>query len=109
MTMKNFRQPGKTVTCTAPSGGVLSSQALAIGDLFGISAVTAAEGEPFELGIEGVYELPKAAGAIAEGVKVYWSSANGNVTTTASGNKLIGHAIGARADADTTANVRLSN
>ena len=107
--MKNYRQTGNMISCTAPVGGVVSGNAYTIGDLFGVSAVTAAEGEPFELAVAEVFELPKAAGAIAHGVKVYWNSANSNVTTTASGNKLIGHAVTVRADADTTVDVRISN
>lgn len=97
------------VPCTAPSGGVVSSGGYKIGDLFGVAAVTAAEGEAFELAVAGVYTLPKAAGVIAEGVKVYWSAANSNVTTTASGNTLIGHSVGAWADGATSIDVRLSN
>jgi predicted RecA/RadA family phage recombinase len=97
------------VPCTAPAGGVLSGGGYKIGDLFGVSAVTAAAGAPFELAVAGVYTLPKAAGAIGEGAKVYWSAANANVTTTASGNTLIGHAVGAYAESDTAADIRLSN
>jgi len=107
--MRNFRQEGNVVTCTAPSGGVVSGGGYKIGDIFGVAAVTAAEGEGFELAVAGVYTLPKAAGVIAEGVKVYWSAANSNVTTTASGNTLIGHAVGAWADGATALDVRLSN
>lgn len=107
--MRNFRHEGNVVPCSAPSGGVLSGGGYKIGDLFGVAAVTAPEGDPFELAVSGVYTLPKAAGAIAQGVKVYWSAANSNVTTTASGNTLIGHAVGAYADAATEADIRLSN
>ena len=107
--MKNFRHEGRMVPCTAPAGGVISGNGYKVGDLFGVAAATADEAGPFELAVEGVYRLPKAAGVIAEGVKVYWSAANSNVTTTASGNTLIGHAVGASADGATEVDVRLSN
>lgn len=107
--MKNFRHEGRLVPCVAPAGGVVSSGGYKIGDLFGVAATTAAEGVPFELAVEGVYTLPKAAGAIGQGVKVYWSSADGNVTTTAGGNTLIGHAVGNHADGAAALDVRVSN
>ena len=96
------------LTAKAPAGGVVSGKGVKIGDMFGIPAITAAEGDDFEMAVEGVFELPKAAVAIGEKVKVYWLTANGHVTTVASGNTLIGHATDARADADTTVRVRLS-
>ena len=97
------------VPCTAPAGGVVSGGGYAVGDLFGVAATTAAEGEAFELAVEHVFTLPKAAVAIAEGVKLYWASATSEVTTTVTGNKLIGHSVGARAAGDATVDVRLSN
>jgi len=97
------------VPCTAPAGGVVSGVGIKVGDLFGVPATSAAEGEPFELAVAGVYTLPKAAVAIAEGVKVYWHAGNGNVTTTASGNTFIGHAVGAWAEGAAEIDVRLSN
>ncbi len=107
--MKNFRQIGKTISCTAPSGGVVSGGGYKIGDIFGVAKASAAEGDPFELTVEGVFTLPKASsGAINEGVKVYWHASNFNVTTTASGNTLIGHCVGGAADGATECDVRLS-
>lgn len=44
---------------------------------------------------------PKAAGAIALGAAVYWDATAGNVTTTATNNTLLGHAIQAMAAGDT--------
>ncbi|WP_414833603.1 DUF2190 family protein [Afifella sp. YEN Y35] len=107
--MKNFRHEGNMVPCTAPEGGVVSGVGVKIGDLFGVPATSAAEGEPFELAVAGVFTLPKAAVAVAECVKVYWASGAGNVTTTASGNTLIGHSVGAYADTVTEMDVRLGN
>ena len=36
---KNFIQPGRVVTLVAPTGGVLSGQAVQVGALFGIAAI----------------------------------------------------------------------
>jgi predicted RecA/RadA family phage recombinase len=109
MAMKNFVQEGRMLTATAPSGGVTSGQGVIIGAMFGVAAGDAAQGKDFEMAVEGVYTLPKAAGAIGEKVKVYWITADKKVTATASGNTLIGHAAKAAADADATVEVRISN
>lgn len=40
-------------------------------------------GAPFEAAVVGVFELPKTAGAIGAGAKVYWKADTANMTTTA--------------------------
>lgn len=107
--MKNFRHEGRMISCTAPAGGVISGNGYKIGDLFGVAAVTAIEDDSFELAVEGVYRLPKAAEIIAEGAKVYWDTEASNVTTTDTDNTLIGHAVGAWAEGASEVDVRLSN
>jgi predicted RecA/RadA family phage recombinase len=54
----------------------------------------------------GVFAIPKVAGAITQGQKVYATPA-GSITTTATGNIFAGHAWKAAASADATVNVRL--
>lgn len=105
--MKNFVQPGDSLTFTS-GAAVSSGQGVVMGALFGVAASAAEAGDPFEAAVVGVFELPKAAGAIAAGMRVYWSAGAGNVTTTASGNTLIGAATEAAADTATTVRVRLN-
>ena len=107
--MKNFVQPGNTLDLTAPSGGVDAGNGYLIGALFGVAAVTAAEGESFAFDVVGVFTLPKASGAaLAEGAKAYWDSTAKNVTGTASGNTLIGHVTAAAKTGDAQVSVRLA-
>ncbi len=106
--MKNFIHEGRTLSFTAPEGGVDSGVPAKVGDIIGIPAITAPAGAPFELYVEGVYELPKGAIAITEGKKVYWDATAQAVTTTATGNTLIGHAAQAAAEAGVSVRVRLS-
>ena len=47
--MKNFVQPGNTVTLIAPSGGVKSGDPLLVGSLFGVCATDALEGAEVEV------------------------------------------------------------
>lgn len=64
--MKNFIQPGEVVTVTSP-GIVASGGGVLIGAMFGVATHAAGTGDPLELALTGVYELPKAAGAITAG------------------------------------------
>ncbi|APZ52174.1 DUF2190 family protein [Salipiger abyssi] len=105
--MKNYIQAGNVITFTA-AATTAAGQGVLQGALFGVAATDAASGEEFEAAVTGVFELPKAAGALTKGQKVYWSSANANVTATATGNTLIGAVIEAAADAASLAKVRLN-
>ena len=105
--MKNFIQPGNVVTLPAPVGGALSGQAVQIGSLFGVAAYTALQGADLEVEVVGVFELPKAAGALAAGQKAYWDATNKVVTGTATGNVAIGAVVLAVASAALTVRVRL--
>jgi predicted RecA/RadA family phage recombinase len=106
--MKNFIQPGRSLTVTAPAD-VNSGDLVVVGTLFGVAYTDADSGDPVEIGTEGVFELSKtSAQAWTQGVKVYWDSENGVLTTTASTNTLIGHAVAAAANPSATGLVRLS-
>ena len=105
--MKNYVQPGDTVTVVAPVA-VSSGDGLLMGALFGVATGAAAINENVEMLTEGVVDLPKAAVSITQGAKVYWDNTAKNVTTTAAGNTLIGCAIVAAAVGDAIVRVRLN-
>ncbi len=93
--MKNFIQPGDTLTMTAPVDGVVGGALVVLGSLFGVAAQSAAAGVDFDLVVEGVFSLPKKTGETpAVGAKVYWETATSSVTTTATSNTLIGVHVG---------------
>ncbi len=106
--MKNFIQKGDTLTMAAPTGGVASGDGVLVGSLFGIAAGDAAENDNVEVQTTGVFDLPKATGAVTQGAKVYWDNTNKNVTTTATANTLIGAATVAALSGDATARVKLN-
>jgi predicted RecA/RadA family phage recombinase len=106
--MKNFVQPGHTVTLTAPTGGVKSGDFIVISSLCGVCAFDAAEGENVEVAVTGVYSLPKAAEQIGQGTAAYWDGTAKNVTVTSTDNKLIGAAIATAASGDALVNIRLN-
>lgn len=106
--MKNMIQKGDVVTITATAAGT-SGAGLLIGKLFGVLTADVAIGEEVELALVGVFTLPKTeAQAWTFGAAVYWDATNGVVTTTASSNTKIGHALAEAANPSTTGVVRLS-
>lgn len=94
--MQNYKQPGKTLTFTAPTGGVVSGTPYLMGALLAVACHDAAEATAFEGQVEGVFTLPKAASqAWAVGQKIYWDDAavgaGGQVCTSdATKGQLIG-------------------
>ena len=72
--MKNYVQPSKTITLTAPYA-VTSGDGLLVGSIFGVAAGTAALGEAVEATLVGVYDLKKVASqAWAPGDRIYWDN-----------------------------------
>jgi predicted RecA/RadA family phage recombinase len=106
--MKTFAQPGLSVSLPMPYDRT-SGQGVLVGALFGVVAVDALSGASAEVAVNGVFDITKEAPlVIAVGARVFWENTNKRVTTTATGNVAIGHAVVAAASADTTARVRLS-
>lgn len=110
---KNFIQPGNTITLT--NEDVTDAVALASGDgylsgsIFGVAQTDVAVGDAGEFDLVGVWELAKvSAEAWTVGEKIYWVAADGNATTTAGANKLIGVAVEAADNPSATGKVRLS-
>lgn len=108
--MKNYIQPGNTITLTAPYA-VTSGAGLLVGSVFGIASGTAANGESIEASLTGVFDIAKVGSqAWAQGDKIYWDNTARNATKTATGNTAIAVAIEAVAGgaADTIGRVRLN-
>ena len=108
--MKNYVQPGNTITLTAPYA-VASGDGLLVGSIFGVASGTSALGEPVETALTGVFDLTKIGSqAWTAGVKIYWDDTNKRTTNVATSNTLIGVAIEAVAGGagDTIGRVRLN-
>lgn len=88
--MKNFRQSGLVLSVLAAAAAVASGQVVTVGAHIGIAATPASTGEPFELNLEGVYEVPKTAGdAWTQGQLLMWDASAGAfaaVATAATGD-----------------------
>ena len=105
--MKNFIQPGNTITVVSPAI-ISSGDGVLIQNLFGVAAYDAIKKDPLELLLEGVFFLPKAGIPIAQGARVYWDNNLAHVTTVAQGNTLIGVATADTLLAETSVEVRLN-
>ena len=105
--MKTFIQAGAVVTAAAPRD-VSAGDGVLVGAVFGVATADAASGDPVEIARGGVYEMDKtSAQAWTAGAKVYWDNTNFEVTTSASGNTLIGAALIAAANPSATGTVLL--
>ncbi len=105
--MKNFIQEGDVLDITL-SADVASGGVVVAGDLVGVAVTDGKNGETIAVSFDGVYELPKATGAISVGAKLYWVVADGNISTTASGNKFLGYAAAAAVSGAATVRAKLS-
>lgn len=108
--MKNYVQPGNSITIPAPAGGAVSGKPIAVGSLRGFASTTAAAGEPVAVSRTGVFEYAKATGAAwAVGDTVYYSVANDYFTKTATDNILFGFAASAAIAGATTGEICLGD
>lgn len=108
--MKNYVQPGNTLSLTAPYA-VTSGDGLLVGSVFGIASADAALNDPVEAALTGVFDLTKVGSqAWTAGAKVYWDDTNKRTTSVATSNTLIGVATEAVAGGagDTIGRVRLN-
>lgn len=104
----NYVQEGRALNYTPSGADVASGDLVILGTIAGVAKTDIADGKTGAVHICGVFSLAKASGAVTQGAKLYWSSANSNVTTTASGNTLIGVAAAAAASGDASIPVLLN-
>lgn len=107
--MKNFKQIPlmiHTVTANTVKGGDL----VVLGDLAGVAVADGNGTDLAAVQLQGVFELPKGATfTFTQGAKCYWDATNKVVTSTASGNKLIGFCWKDAVAADAIVEVGLNN
>lgn len=90
--MKTYIAPGKSITATAPSGGITAGVGLLVGArLFGVAQHDAAQGAAVELLREGIVTMAKTSAlAITRGDLLYWDATNKVVNKTTSGQIAVG-------------------
>ena len=106
--MQNYIQNGDVITVPAPAGGIASGEGMIVGNIFGVTAYAAAEGEPVELATTGVYQLPKATAAVLTvGARVAWDNTAKNINVPGAGRFPVGVATEAAGNGITSVAVRL--
>lgn len=105
--MKTFVQHGNVLSLVAPYA-VVSGAPFKAASLVAVAVTTVAAGVAVEGMMRGVFQLPKvAAQAWVVGDKIYWDDTAKLMTTTASGNTLVGAATLAAANPSNTGTVYL--
>jgi predicted RecA/RadA family phage recombinase len=105
--MKNYIQPGVNLTLPAPYN-LISGDPAKVGEIFGVASQDAPIGNNVDLVTEGVFTLTKvAANAFTIGAKAYWDDTARLITSTASGNMLVGVAVEAAIAGNATVAVKL--
>lgn len=102
---QNYIESGEVLDWTA-TAATTSGQVVVIGAMVGVAMGDAAIGEVVAVRLKGVYEVPKATGAITLGAKVYWNGTS--ATATATDNTFMGYAWTAQISADTVVRVVLA-
>lgn len=99
-----YWQKGETLDYTATTA-VRNGDVVSLNTRIGVAGNDIAKGETGVVHVEGVFELPKAAGAVTLGAAVYWDADVKNITTT---EKIpAGYAVASAADGDATVLVKL--
>jgi len=107
--MKNFVQPGLTITVTAPYA-VTPGAGVLVGAIFGVASGTYANGATdCEIDLSGVFDINALSTDTATvGALLYWDNTNRRITTTVGSNTKVGVAVAPKASGATTARVRLN-
>ena len=112
MAQAQFIQEGNAIDYT-PGADVSAGYVVVLSDLVGITKRDIKANALGALAVVGVFDIAKEGGVgvtFSIGDKVYWDDGNDFAVATdgAGANKLLGKAVLAAADADTTVRVRLS-
>lgn len=108
---KNFKQHGEVMPLVVSGAALASGQVVVTGSLVGVSIGAYEIGDTAQVALEGVFDIPKATGAIAHGAPVYFdadgdpiggTAGTGAATATAAANRLVGYAFEAATSGDAT-------
>ncbi len=106
--MKNFVQNGGVLTLAAPYD-VAAGAAFKVGSIIAVATSAALNTATVEGSVAGVFDLAKVSTEVwTVGLKVSWDDTAKLVTSTASGNTLVGVAVAAAANPSATGRVRLN-
>lgn len=102
-----YVQPGNAIDYT-PTADVAAGDVVVLGTIVGVASYDIAANTLGALNVTGVFDMPKASGAITAGAAVYWDASNKNITTTANSNTKAGVAVAGAATGDVVARVLIN-
>lgn len=108
----NYVQDGAHVEFLAPSGGVNANDVVVLSKMFGVALLDAVSGATSQLGIGGIWDIPKtnaASMSMAVGDYVYWDASGAKATTSATSNTKIGVAVAAVSNTAATVRCRFND
>ena len=107
---KNYVQEGKIMDFVNGTGSdITSGDGVVASTQFGVAITDIKDTATGSVAIVGVYKLAKiTTQAFTQGAKLYWDETNKQLTTTATGNKVAGHAFDPAATTDTEATINLN-
>lgn len=106
--MNNKHSNGQNLTLVAPYN-VSSGAGLLVGSIFAVAIAAALTGESVAAERTGAFSLAALSTDTASiGDAAYWDDTNKRITTTSTGNTLVGHFYVAKLNAETTATVLLT-
>jgi predicted RecA/RadA family phage recombinase len=103
----NFVQEGNSLNYTA-GANITSGSFVLVGAIGAIAKTDIANGKTGAVQITGVFTVPKASGAVTQGAKLYWDATNSVLTTTSSGNTIVGVAADGAGSGDATVKILLN-
>lgn len=107
--MAKYVQRGEALDFANSSGSKINAgDVVVLGTRIGVAGGDIANGETGAVHVVGVFEFPKASGAITLGAAVYWDATNSKITTTSTSNTLAGFAVAAAASGDETVLVKIN-
>jgi len=111
---KRFIHDGESIDHT-PSSNINAGDLVVQGELVGFANLDIPANRPGALKVQGVFDVPKKAEALAVGVKVYWdadgdpvggTAGSGALTATATDNVYVGKMAAAAVSGDSLGRVR---
>lgn len=104
-----YWQRGETIDYTA-TDELANGDVVDLATRIGVAGDDIAAGETGTVHVVGVFEIPKATGAVTVGQALYWDKTNKNITTaegSSPANTPAGWAVAAAQSADATVLVKL--
>jgi predicted RecA/RadA family phage recombinase len=107
--MTRYIAPGGVIEVTADKA-IAADEIVDVGGIIGPAVEPAANGAKVQVAVVGIFLMPcKGTDVVAAGAPVYWDPAESHLTTSSpTGSRLVGYAVGASANGVETVEAKLT-